>query len=100
MRYVLKEMKMRLIKIDNKSIYSLVPGVMCLLTLFAFAVSVKNDIFRDLMYMVRIIDLISLIFLTFLSGYLFCSRFLQLREEVCEETKYIAQVPFECYNDY
>ena len=28
------------------------------------------------------------------------SRFLQLREEVCEETKYIAQVPFECYNDY
>ena len=62
-----KEMKMRLIKIDNKTIYSLVSGVMCLLTIFAITVSVKNDIFRDSMYMVRIADLISLIFLTFLS---------------------------------
>ena len=66
-------MKMRLIKIDNKTIYSLVSGVMCLLTIFAIIVSVKNDIFRDSMYMVRIADLISLIFLTFLSGYL-CFR--------------------------
>ena len=61
---------MRLIKIDNKVICSLVSGVMCLLTLFAIALSVKNDIFRDSLYMVRIVDLISLIFLTFLSGYL------------------------------
>ena len=57
-----KEMKMRLIKIDNKTIYSLVSGVMCLLTIFAIIVSVKNDIFRDSMYMVRIADFISLIF--------------------------------------
>ena len=48
-----KEMKMRLIKIDNKTIYSLVFGVMCLLTIFAITVSVKNDIFRDSMYVVR-----------------------------------------------
>ncbi|MBO6113258.1 MAG: hypothetical protein J6P45_09460, partial [Lachnospiraceae bacterium] len=61
---------MRLIKIDNKTICSLVSGVMCLLTLFAIAVSVRNDIFRDSMYMVRIVDLIGLVFLTFLSGYL------------------------------
>ncbi len=67
---MLKEMKMRLIKIDNKTIYSLVSGVMCLLTIFAITVSVKNDIFRDSMYMARIVDLISLFFLTFLSGYL------------------------------
>jgi sensor histidine kinase YesM len=66
-----KEMKMRLIKIDNKTIYSLVSGVMCLLTIFAITVSVKNDIFRDSMYMARIVDLISLFFLTFLSGYLY-----------------------------
>ena len=66
-----KEMKMRLIKIDNKTICSLVFGVMCLLTIFAITVSVKNDIFRDSMYMVRIVDLISLFFLTFLSGYLY-----------------------------
>ena len=59
---MLKEMKMRLIKIDNKTIYSLVSGVMCLLTIFAITVSVKNDIFRDSMYMPRIADLISLIF--------------------------------------
>lgn len=65
-----KEMKMRRIKIDNKTIYSLVSGVMCLLTIFAIKVSVKNDIFRDSMYMARIVDLISLFFLTFLSGYL------------------------------
>ena len=66
-----KEMKMRLIKIDNKTICSLVFGVMCLLTIFAITVSVKNDIFRDSMYMGRIVDLISLFFLTFLSGYLY-----------------------------
>ena len=66
-----KEMKMRLIKIDNKTICSLVFGVMCLLTIFAITVSVKNDIFRDSMYMARIVDLISLFFLTFLSGYLY-----------------------------
>lgn len=66
-----KEMKMRLIKIDNKTICSLVSGVMCLLTIFAITVSVKNGIFRDSMYMVRIVDLISLFFLTFLSGYLY-----------------------------
>ncbi|XME01418.1 sensor histidine kinase [Lachnospiraceae bacterium C1.1] len=65
-----KEMKMRLIKIDNKTIRSLVPTVMFFLTLFAIAVSVKNDIFRDSMYMVRIIDFISLVFLTVLSGFL------------------------------
>ena len=63
-------MKMRLIKIDNKTIRSLVSGVMCLLTILAIAVSVRNDIFRDSMYMVRIVDLIGLVFLTFLSGYL------------------------------
>ena len=63
-------MKMRLIRIDNKTICALVSGVMCLLTFFAVAVSVKNDIFRDSMYMVRIVDLISLLFLTILSGYL------------------------------
>ena len=50
-----KEMKMRLIKIDNKTICSLVFGVMCLLTVFAITVSVKNDIFRDSMYMARIV---------------------------------------------
>ena len=66
-----KEMKMRLIKIDNRTICSLVFGVMCLLTIFAITVSVKNDIFRDSMYMARIVDLISLFFLTFLSGYLY-----------------------------
>ena len=66
-----KEMKIRRIKIDNKTICSLVSGVMCLLTIFAIAVSVRNDIFRDSMYMVRIVDLISLFFLTFLSGYLY-----------------------------
>ncbi len=65
-----KEMKIRLIKIDNKTIRSLAPVVMFFLTLFAITVSVKNDIFRDSMYMVRIVDLISLFFLTFLSGYL------------------------------
>ena len=65
-----KEMKIRVIKIDNKTIRSLVPAVMFFLTLFAIAVSVKNNIFRDSMYMVRIVDLISLFFLTFLSGYL------------------------------
>ena len=64
---------MRLIRIDNKTICALVSGVMCLLTIFAVAVSVKNDIFRDSMYMVRIIDLISLFFLTLLSGYLYFS---------------------------
>lgn len=63
-------MKMRLIRIDNKTICALVSGVMCLLTIFAVAVSVKNDIFRDSMYTVRIVDLISLVFLTFMSGYL------------------------------
>ena len=62
---------MRLIKFDNKTICSVVSPVMCLLTLFAIAVSVKNDIFRDSMYMVRIIDLISLLFLMLLSGYLY-----------------------------
>ena len=61
---------MQFIKIDNKKIGSLVSGCLCLLTLFAVAVSVKNDIFRDSMYMVRIADLIGLVFLTFLSGYL------------------------------
>lgn len=66
-----KEMKIRLIKIDNKTIRLLVPVVMFFLTLFAITVSVKNDIFRDSMYMVRIVDLISLFFLTFLSGYLY-----------------------------
>ena len=67
---MLKKMKIRLIKFDNKTICSVVSLVMCLLTLFAIAVSVRNDIFRDSMYMVRIIDLISLLFLTLLSGYL------------------------------
>ena len=64
-------MKKRLIKIDNKTSCSLVSIVMCLLTLFAIAISIKNGIFRDAMYMVRIIYLISLIFLTLLSGYVF-----------------------------
>ena len=67
---MLKEMKMRLKKIDIKTICSLVFAAMCLLTFFTFAVSVKNDIFRDSLYMVRLINLISLIFLTLLSGYL------------------------------
>ena len=66
-----KEMKIRLIKIDNRTFCSVVSAVMCFLTLFVIAVSVKSDIFRDSMYMVRIIDLISLVFLTFLSGYLY-----------------------------
>ena len=52
-------MKMGLIKFDNKTICSVVSPVMCL--------------FRDSMYMVRIIDLISLLFLTLLSGYLYFS---------------------------
>ena len=66
-----KEMKIRLIKIDNRTFCSVVSAVMCFLTLFVIAVSVKSDIFRDSMYVVRIIDLISLVFLTFLSGYLY-----------------------------
>ncbi|WP_198014850.1 sensor histidine kinase [Oribacterium sp. NK2B42] len=61
---------MRMIKIDNKTFCLLVSALMFLLTFFAIAVSVRNDIFRDSMYMVRIVDLISLVFLTFLSGYL------------------------------
>lgn len=65
-----KEKKMRMIKIDNKTFCLLVSALMFLLTFFAIAVSVRNDIFRDSMYMVRIVDLISLVFLTFLSGYL------------------------------
>lgn len=57
-----KEMKMRLIKIDNKTFCLLVSALMFLLTFFAFAVSVKNNIFRDSMFMLRIIYLISLVF--------------------------------------
>lgn len=68
-----KEMKMRLIKIDNKTFCLRVSALMFLLTFFAFAVSVKNNIFRDSMFMLRIIYLISLIFLTVFSGYM-CFR--------------------------
>ena len=68
-----KEMKMRLIKIDNKTFCLLVSALMLLLTFFAFAVSVKNNIFRDSMFMLRIIYLISLVFLTVFSGYM-CFR--------------------------
>lgn len=68
-----KEMKMRMIKIDNKTFCLLVSALMFLLTFFAFAVSVKNNIFRDSMFMLRIIYLISLVFLTVFSGYM-CFR--------------------------
>ena len=64
-------MKKRLIRIDNKTSCFYMSCVMCFLTLFAIVASAKNDIFRDTMYMLRIIDLISLIFLTSLSWYLF-----------------------------
>ena len=84
-------MKKGLIKTDNKTICFCVPGVMCLLTLFAIAVSVKNDIFRDSMYMVRIIDLISLVFLTLLSVYLV------LRESFIGEIVYFALFLFNVF---
>ena len=84
-------MKKRLIRVDSKPICFCVPGVMCFLTLFAMVLSVRNDIFRDPMYMVRIIDLISLIFLTLLSWYLFS------RESAIGELGYFALFLFNFF---
>lgn len=62
------------IKTDHRAFRFCTFGAMCLLTLFSIAVSVKNDIFRDAFYTVRIVSLISLFFLTVLSGYLLIGK--------------------------
>ena len=63
------------VKVDHRLFCSLTFGAMCLLTLFSIAVSLQNDIFRDSVISVKIISsLVSLLFLTLLSGYLFFNR--------------------------
>ena len=56
---------------NRKAFRRVLPGTMCFLTLLCIAAAVKNNIFREcFICLVSITDLIGLIFLTILSGYL------------------------------
>ena len=64
----------KLMKIDYCNLRFCVFGIMCLITLFYAAVSVKNGFLGDSIRMVMIIHLISLVFLTLSLWYFLFKR--------------------------